>query len=171
MQARSADGQSLRTFRPSSILPAWNSSAVASGSHAKADAAATAFGARTGYADGKDLIQDPSVDIVTIAVKVPDHRELVLAALAAGKTYLLRMAARTQSRGNRALGKGRTRSGDSCRYWFADPTQSCAFASARADYLRRHRSPAQRSRSFHHGRIRTSGGSSHGLCGKCREWA
>ena len=59
--------------------------AVASGSHAKADAAATAFGARTGYADGKDLIQDPSVDIVTIAVKVPDHRELVLAALAAGK--------------------------------------------------------------------------------------
>ena len=59
--------------------------AVASGSQTKADAAATAFGAKSGYADGKDLIQDPSVDIVTIAVKVPDHRELVLAALAAGK--------------------------------------------------------------------------------------
>ena len=34
---------------------------------------------------GLGLIQDPAVDIVTIAVKVPDHRELVLAAGAAGK--------------------------------------------------------------------------------------
>ena len=59
--------------------------AVASGSQAKADAAAKAFGAKSGYADGKDLIHDPTVDIVTIAVKVPDHRELVLAALGAGK--------------------------------------------------------------------------------------
>lgn len=59
--------------------------AVASGSQAKADAAAKAFGATTGYADGKNLIRDPAIDIVTIAVKVPDHRELVLAALEAGK--------------------------------------------------------------------------------------
>ncbi len=59
--------------------------AVASGNQAKADEAAKAFGAKTGYADGKDLIKDPAVAIVTIAVKVPDHRELVLAALEAGK--------------------------------------------------------------------------------------
>ena len=59
--------------------------AVASGSQRKADAAAKAFGAKRGYADGKDLIRDPDVDLVTIAVKVPDHRELVLAALGAGK--------------------------------------------------------------------------------------
>ena len=59
--------------------------AVASGSQSKADEAAKAFGARAGYADGKDLIKDPAVDIVTVAVKVPDHRELVLAALEAGK--------------------------------------------------------------------------------------
>ena len=59
--------------------------AVASGSQPKADAAAKAFGAMTGYADGKDLIRDPAVDIVAIAVKVPDHRDLVLAALDAGK--------------------------------------------------------------------------------------
>ena len=59
--------------------------AVASGSQSKADAAAKAFGATKGYADGKDLIKDPAVDIVTIAVKVPDHRGLVLAALNAGK--------------------------------------------------------------------------------------
>ena len=59
--------------------------AVASGSQAKANAAVKVFGAQSGYADGKDLILDSNVDIVTIAVKVPDHRELVLAALAAGK--------------------------------------------------------------------------------------
>ncbi len=59
--------------------------AVASGSQAKADAAAKASGARAGYASGNELIADPDVDIVTVAVKVPDHRELVLAALAAGK--------------------------------------------------------------------------------------
>ena len=59
--------------------------AVASGTQAKAEAAAKVFGARTGYAEGKALIQDKDVAIVTIAVKVPDHRELVLAALEAGK--------------------------------------------------------------------------------------
>ena len=59
--------------------------AVASGTQAKAEVAAKTFGAKAGYANGKELIQDPDVDIVTIAVKVPDHRELVLAALAAGK--------------------------------------------------------------------------------------
>src|SRR5579872_6065373 len=59
--------------------------AVASGKQAKAGACAQRFRAEAGYADGRQLIQDPKVDIVTIAVKVPDHRELVLAALAAGK--------------------------------------------------------------------------------------
>ena len=59
--------------------------AVASGNQAKAAAAARAFGAKIGYGDAQDLIQDPDVDIVTVAVKVPDHRDLTLKALAAGK--------------------------------------------------------------------------------------
>jgi predicted dehydrogenase len=59
--------------------------AVASSSRASANAAAAAFGAARGYASGIDLIGDPDVDIVSVAVKVPDHRELVLAAVAAGK--------------------------------------------------------------------------------------
>ncbi len=50
-----------------------------------ADAAARAFGASRGYVDAASLFGDPAIDIVTIAVKVPDHRELVLAAIAAGK--------------------------------------------------------------------------------------
>lgn len=59
--------------------------AVASGNQAKADAAAKAFGAKAAYGDVRDLFQDPTVDMVSICVKVPDHRELVLGALAAGK--------------------------------------------------------------------------------------
>ena len=59
--------------------------AVASGSQSKADAAAKAFGAKAAYGDAKDLFRDPRIDIVAICVKVPDHRELVLGALAVGK--------------------------------------------------------------------------------------
>ena len=49
-----------------------------------ADAAARAFGTGRGYADAASLLRDPAIDIVTVAVKVPDHRDLVLAAVAAG---------------------------------------------------------------------------------------
>lgn len=59
--------------------------AVAGGNQEKSDAAAREFGAKAAYGDAHDLVRDPVVDIVTVAVKVPDHRELVLAALAAGK--------------------------------------------------------------------------------------
>ena len=47
--------------------------------------AAELFGAERWYADPYELINDPSIDLVTVAVKVPAHREFVLAALAAGK--------------------------------------------------------------------------------------
>ena len=59
--------------------------AVASGDQAKSEAAAQAFGAKKAYGDAKKLAQDPEIDLITVAVKVPDHRELLLTALAAGK--------------------------------------------------------------------------------------
>jgi predicted dehydrogenase len=59
--------------------------AVVGSDQRSADAAARAFGAERGYGDAADLFRDPSIDLVTIAVKVPDHRELVLAGAAAGK--------------------------------------------------------------------------------------
>lgn len=58
--------------------------AVATNSRKSADEAAEAFGV-TGYADAEELIRDPSIDIVTVAVKVPDHRALLHSAIAAGK--------------------------------------------------------------------------------------
>ena len=59
--------------------------AVATNRQDTADEAAHEFGVDRAYASGDALIADPDIDIVTVATRVPDHRELVLAALAAGK--------------------------------------------------------------------------------------
>ncbi|MBB1250543.1 Gfo/Idh/MocA family protein [Rhizobium sp. G21] len=59
--------------------------AVATRREESAKAAADAFGAERWYADPYAMIEDASIDVVTVAVKVPAHRELVLAALRAGK--------------------------------------------------------------------------------------
>ncbi len=66
-------------------LPGLTLGAVVTSSQKSADAAARAFGAEKGYSDAAELFRDPTIDLVAIAVKVPDHRELVLAAAASGK--------------------------------------------------------------------------------------
>jgi predicted dehydrogenase len=59
--------------------------AVATTRPASAKEAAKQFGARSAYADPHELIADPDVEAVTVAVKVPEHFALVQAALEAGK--------------------------------------------------------------------------------------
>lgn len=59
--------------------------AVATNRQETADEAAHAFGVAKAYASGAALIADPDIDVVTVATRVPDHRDLVLAAIAAGK--------------------------------------------------------------------------------------
>lgn len=59
--------------------------AVATQAQATADAAAGAFGVSGAYGDAADLIADTSIDIVTVAASVPAHRDLIVAALGAGK--------------------------------------------------------------------------------------
>ncbi len=59
--------------------------AIATNKQDTAEEAAHAFGVYKTYASGDALIADPDIDIVTVATRVPDHRELVLAAIAAGK--------------------------------------------------------------------------------------
>jgi predicted dehydrogenase len=62
-----------------------NLTAVAAGSQATADEAAQAFGVGKVYGGGLALIADRDIDVVTVATRVPGHRDLLLAALAAGK--------------------------------------------------------------------------------------
>src|ERR1700733_10969657 len=59
--------------------------AVATRNEQSARQAAEAFGADRWFSDPFAMIRDERIDAVTIAVKVPAHRELVLAALEAGK--------------------------------------------------------------------------------------
>ncbi|MFF5111211.1 Gfo/Idh/MocA family protein [Streptosporangium sp. NPDC000095] len=65
--------------------PQFTLAAVATRHEDSARRAAEAFGAERWFADPLALIHDSSIDLVTVAVKVPAHRELVLAALAAKK--------------------------------------------------------------------------------------
>lgn len=63
-------------------------SAVATSSVASAQAAAEAYGVPRAFASVEELAQCEDVDLVVIAVKVPEHRDLVLTALGAGKPVL-----------------------------------------------------------------------------------
>jgi predicted dehydrogenase len=66
-------------------LPGLKLAAVATSNEQSAREAAEAFGADRWFSDPFAMIRDDRIDVVTIAVKVPAHRELVLAALDAGK--------------------------------------------------------------------------------------
>jgi predicted dehydrogenase len=66
-------------------LPDYTLAAVSARTQAQADAAAEAFGAPRAFGDSLALARDPDVDLVVVTVKVPEHRDVVLAALGAGK--------------------------------------------------------------------------------------
>ena len=80
-----------RSWAKDSHIPALRSlenvqlAAVATTSRASADAAAAAFGVRAAYDDPRALITASDIDVVSVCVRVPYHRDLVLAALAAEK--------------------------------------------------------------------------------------
>ncbi len=66
-------------------LPGLKLAAVATRNEQSAREAAEAFGAERWFSDPFAMIRDERIDVVTITVKVPAHRDLVLAALDAGK--------------------------------------------------------------------------------------
>lgn len=59
--------------------------AVANRGQEAADAAAAAFGVSKAYGDAAALIDDPDIDLVTVATTLPTHHTLIGEALAAGK--------------------------------------------------------------------------------------
>jgi predicted dehydrogenase len=66
-------------------LPNYEIRALSASSAESARVAGEAFGVRAVFADHEQLVTQPDVDVVAVTVKVPHHRELVSAALAAGK--------------------------------------------------------------------------------------
>jgi predicted dehydrogenase len=66
-------------------LPNYEIRALSAHSAESARAAGEVFGVSTVFSDHEQMVTQPGVDVVAVTVKVPHHRELVTAALAAGK--------------------------------------------------------------------------------------
>src|SRR5881296_3807664 len=66
-------------------LPNYEIRVLSAHSAESARAAGEAFGVTQVFSDHEQLLTRPEIDVVAVTVKVPHHRELVSAALAAGK--------------------------------------------------------------------------------------
>jgi predicted dehydrogenase len=66
-------------------LPGYELSAVCTSHEDTAKASVAAFGARRGFHRFSDMTASPDVDLIVVCVRVPGHKELVMAGLQAGK--------------------------------------------------------------------------------------
>src|SRR5881392_3772214 len=66
-------------------LPNYEIRALSAHSEESARAAGEVFGVSGVFTDHEQLVTQPDIDVVAVTVKVPHHRELVSAAIAAGK--------------------------------------------------------------------------------------
>src|SRR5438876_2795982 len=66
-------------------LPKYEIRALSAHNAQSARTIGEAFGVRAVFSDHAQLVSQPDIDVVVVTVKVPHHRELVSAALAAGK--------------------------------------------------------------------------------------
>src|SRR5438876_10532634 len=66
-------------------LPGYEVRALSAHSAESARAAGEAFGVSAVFSGHEQLVTRPDIDVVAVTVRVPRHRELVCAALAAGK--------------------------------------------------------------------------------------
>src|SRR5256714_3583642 len=66
-------------------LPNFEIRGLSASSPESARVAGDAFGVSAVFSDHEQLVSQPDVDVVAVTVKVPHHRELVSAALAACK--------------------------------------------------------------------------------------
>src|SRR6266487_3735454 len=66
-------------------LPNYEIRALSAHSAESARAAGEVFGVSAAFSDHEQMVTQPDVDVVAVTVKVPHHRELVTAALVAGK--------------------------------------------------------------------------------------
>ncbi|MBI2207200.1 MAG: Gfo/Idh/MocA family oxidoreductase [Candidatus Rokubacteria bacterium] len=69
-------------------LPGYELKAVCTSHEDTAKASAAAFGAERAFHRFSDMTADPDVDLVVVCVRVPGHRDLVMAGLQAGKPVL-----------------------------------------------------------------------------------
>src|SRR5215470_438970 len=66
-------------------LPQYELKAVCTSHEDTAKASVAAFGAGRAFHRFSDMVSDPEIDLVVVCVRVPGHRDLVMAGLQAGK--------------------------------------------------------------------------------------
>jgi predicted dehydrogenase len=67
------------------LLPEFEIAAVCTAHADTAAAAAAKYGVSRAFHDYRAMVREPGIDLVSVVVKVPSHREVVIAALDAGK--------------------------------------------------------------------------------------
>jgi len=93
------------------VVPGYELTAVCTAHEDTAKASAAAFGARHAFHRIGDMVAHPDVDLVAVCVRVPGHRDLVMAGLEAGKAVLCEWPlGRTLGEANEMAGLARQRS-------------------------------------------------------------
>ncbi len=79
-------GWSMRAHLPALLaLPEYELTAVCTSSAETAAESAKAYGAKSAFHDYHEMVAHPDIDLVSVSVRVPLHRDMVMAALAEGK--------------------------------------------------------------------------------------
>jgi predicted dehydrogenase len=75
----------LAHFPALRALPEYEIAALCTSRPETARAAAERYGVAKAYSDVREMAASPDIDVVTVAVRAPNHHEVVMPALAAGK--------------------------------------------------------------------------------------
>ena len=86
-------------------LPNYEIRALSAHSAEAARAAGEVFGVGAVFSDHEQMVTQPDIDVVAVTVKVPHHRELVSAALSAGKAVYCEWPLGRDLEGARAMAK------------------------------------------------------------------
>src|SRR5438477_403227 len=84
----SADGQGwapISHFPALRTLPGFEIAAICTAHAGTAAAAAKVYGVERAYHDYNAMVREPDIDLISVVVKVPNHYQVVTAALNAGK--------------------------------------------------------------------------------------
>ena len=84
----SADGQGwapISHFPALRTLPGFEIAAICTAHADTAAAAAKVYGVKRAFHDYPTMVQEPDIDLVSVVVRVPNHHQVVMAALNAGK--------------------------------------------------------------------------------------
>ncbi len=79
-------GWSMRAHLPALLaLPEYELTAVCTSRRETAEESAKHYGAKLAFHDYHEMVKHPGIDLVSVSVRVPLHRQMVMAALEAGK--------------------------------------------------------------------------------------